>query len=195
MKVRLQAAKAPIRLDLGCGPNKKPVPAGETPFIGVDIIKFPGVDVATDLTGTWPWLDNTVDEIHASHLIEHFDAVERVHVYNEMYRVLKTGAKATLIAPHWSSGRAYGDPTHKWPPICGFGFFYLLKDWRMKNAPHTDSEHWKQGYKCDFDATWGFSMHPQMATRNQETQQFALTFYCEAAQDCVVTLIKRAMPA
>jgi hypothetical protein len=136
-------------------------------------------------------VDNSVEEIHASHVIEHFDAIQRVHVYNEMFRVMKVGAKATLIAPHCFSGRAYGDPTHKWPPISGFSFFYLLKSWRMTQAPHTDIEHWEKGFACDFDCTWGFSLHPQVATRNQEYQQFALTFYVEAAQDLIYTLVKR----
>lgn len=160
-------------------------------FISVDAIKFPNVDVVTDLTKPWPWKDGIVDEIHMSHCIEHFDAVQRVHVYNEMFRVMKVGSKATLIAPHWSSGRAYGDPTHKWPPICGFSFFYLLKSWRMVNAPHTDASNWPQGYAVDFDVTWGFSVHPQIAQRNQEFQQFALSFYTEAAQDIIATLTKR----
>lgn len=175
-----------LRLDLGCGPNKK---AG---FIGVDTIKFTGIDVVTDLNQTWPWPDNSVEEIHCSHVIEHFDAVQRVHVYNEMFRVLKVGSKATLFAPHWASGRSYGDPTHKWPPISGFSLFYLLRSWRKQNAPHTDSEFWPKGYSCDFDATWGFSLHQQIAARNQEYQQFAINFYIEATQDIVVTLVKRA---
>lgn len=178
---------APIKLDLGCGPNKR-----GPEWTGVDSIKFPGVDVVLDLNHGWPWPDNSVEEIHCSHCIEHFDSVQRVHIYNEMFRVLKVGCKATLIAPYWSSGRAYGDPTHKWPPISGFGFFYLLKTWRMANAPHTDFEHWPPGYKCDFDATWGFSLHPQVASRNQEFQQFAMQFYTEAAQDVICTLTKRA---
>lgn len=175
-----------IRLDVGCGPNKR-----GPEWLGVDCLKFPGVDVVHDLRKPWPWADGSVEEIHCSHCIEHFNATERVHIYNEMFRVLRTGGKATLIAPFWSSGRAYGDPTHQWPPISGFSFFYLLKSWRATNAPHTDAEHWKDGYRCDFDVTWGFSLHPQVAPRNQEFQQFALTFYTEAAQDVMATLIKR----
>lgn len=175
-----------IRLDVGCGPNKK-----GPEWTGVDSIKFPNVDVVADLNNRWPFKDGSVEEIHCSHCIEHFDAMQRVHVYNEMYRVLRQGGKATLVAPFWSSGRAYGDPTHKWPPISGFSFFYLLKSWRMQNAPHSDAEHLAGGYKCDFDATWGFSLHPQIAARNQEFQQFAITFYAEAAQDVMVNLVKR----
>lgn len=160
-------------------------------FTGVDVIKFPAVDIVHDLKKPWPFKDGSVEEIHCSHCIEHFTAIERCHVYNEMHRVLKTGGKVTLIAPHWSSGRAYGDPTHQWPPISGFSFYYLLKSWRDVNAPHSDSKHMPGGYNCDFDATWGFAMHQALLNRNQEYQQHALTFWIEAAQDIIATLVKR----
>lgn len=108
MRQKLKKSKViqPLKLDIGCGPNKK------EGFTGVDQYKFPGVDVVCDLKKKWPFNDNTVDEIHCSHVIEHFTGVERCHIYNEMYRVMKVGAKASLIAPYWGSGRAYGDPTH-----------------------------------------------------------------------------------
>lgn len=67
---------------------------------------------------------------------------------------------------------------------------YLLKEWRMQNAPHTDASNWPLGYKCNFSASWGFSIHPQIQVRNQEFQQFAINFYIEAAQDVIVTLAK-----
>lgn len=179
------AVAAPLKLDIGCGPNKKPG------FTGVDSIQFPNVDVVCDLRTRWPFKDDSVEEIHCSHCIEHFTAVERCHVYNEMWRVMKKGAKATVIAPFCFSGRAYGDPTHQWPPISGFSFFYLLQSWRDGNAPHSDAKHWPPGYQCDFDATWGFSLHPGVAVRNQEYQQHAATFFVEAAQDIICTLVKR----
>jgi ubiquinone/menaquinone biosynthesis C-methylase UbiE len=174
-----------MKLDIGCGPNKK------LGFTGLDAIAFPGVDIVADLKTKWPVEDGSVEELHCSHCIEHFTSPERCYVYNEMFRVMKVGAKATIITPSFSSGRAYGDPTHQWPPVCGFSFFYLLKAWRMANAPHADKSNWPQGYDCDFDATWGFSLHPQVAVRNQEFQQFALQFYMEAAQDIIATLTKR----
>lgn len=168
-----------MKLDLGCGPNKK------EGFIGVDCRAFPGVDVVADLTKPWPWQDETVEEVHCSHMIEHLTAPERIAFVNELYRVLKKGAKATIIAPHWASTRAYGDLTHQWPPVCEMWFYYLSKDWRAMNAPHND------GYTCDFDASWGYGMHPSLFTRNAEFQQFAVNFYKEAVQDIHATLTKR----
>lgn len=179
-----------LKIDLGCGARK------QQGFIGVDIIPFDGVDVRFDLSDIftpWPWDDNSVDEAHASHFVEHLTATERIHFVNELYRVLKPNAKATIIIPHWASSRAYGDPTHCWPPVSEFWFYYLSRDWRLTqgNAPHTDESHWPNGFACDFEATWGYGVHPEIGLRNPEFQQFALNFYKEAATDIIATLIKR----
>ena len=168
-----------MKLDLGCGKNKK------DGFIGVDSRDFEGVDQIVDLTGPWPWEDGSVDEVHCSHFVEHLTAPQRIHFVNELYRVLKPEGKAQVITPHWASTRAYGDLTHQWPPVCEMWFYYLSKDWRAVNAPHNDQ------YTCDFAATWGYSLHSELLPRNQEFQNFALSFYKEAAQDIFATLVKR----
>lgn len=174
-----------MKLDIGCGKNKK------EGFVGVDQYAMEGVDVVLDLRGAWPWETDSVDEAHSSHFIEHLTAPERVHFFNELHRVLKPGAKALIITPHWASNRAYGDPTHQWPPVSEMAFYYLSKGWRETQAPHTDVKWNPQGYSCDFEATWGYSMHPALGTRNQEYQQFALQNYKEAAQDTYATLTKK----
>lgn len=167
-----------MKLDLGCGPSKK------EGFIGIDSIKFDNVDFVLDLgKEKLPFDDESVDEIHASHFIEHLDSNERVHIVNEMYRVMKKGAKATVIVPHWASSRAYGDLTHKWPPVSEFWFYYLNKEWCKVNAPHSK-------YTCDFDTTWGYNTHPALQVRNAEYQNYALSFFKEAAQDIIATLVK-----
>lgn len=222
----------PLRLDLGCGPNPK------EGFVGVDKTSFGNEKIQiVDLiarhdkfvTGDsnlkrWPWQDESVEEIHSSHFIEHLTnlngAWERVHFFNECYRVMKVGSKMTLIFPHWCSNRYYGDPTHK-EPFSEMGFYYLSRDWRAghpsrpcpcKNsnssscnicggkreivipaqAPHTDITNNPNGYSCNFQCTWGFSLHPHLLTRNQEYQQHALQFWKESAQDIIATLTKIA---
>jgi hypothetical protein len=200
---------ATLRLDFGCGPHKR------EGFEGVDSIAFPGVDHVLNVvqrvtmigqldprsdqslvampTGyaKWPWADNSVAEAHASHFVEHLTGRERVHFVNELYRVLVPGGTCTVIVPHWASCRAYGDFTHQWPPVSEFWFYYLSKEWRTGNAPHTDGAHAPEGYTCHFEATWGYAMRQDLLSRNQEYQQFALGNYKEAAQDLVATLTKR----
>lgn len=191
-----------VKLDLGCGKNKK---AG---FIGVDSIAFDGVDVVLDLCTLkdgveewrvllrptekncdifkpWPWEDGTVEEVYSSHSFEHFNRIERVHFWNELYRILKTGGKCQVIVPHHGSSRAYGDLTHEWPAVGEFHFYYLDKNWRDANAPHDAF------MVCDFQATWGYSVHPSWQVRSQESQMFALGHYREVAQDLICTVTKR----
>jgi hypothetical protein len=175
----------PIKLDLGCGKTKK------EGFIGVDRRAFPGVDVVTELLDTWPWKDDSVAEIHMSHVMEHFRGTERVHIVNEMYRVMQKGATALIITPYWASNRAYGDFTHQWPPVSEMWYYYLNKTWRHDNAPDNDKEWNPQGYKCDFDATWGYTLHGEFQTKNQERQMFAIQFYKDAVYDLMATLVKK----
>jgi hypothetical protein len=174
-----------MKLNIGCGKNVK------EGFINVDAIAFEGVDVVMDVRQAWPWDHNSVDEVYCAHFLEHLTGVERCHFANELCRVLKPKAQATLIVPSWTSARAYGDPTHQWPPVTEMWFYYLGKEWRDKQAPHTNKSNWAQGFDCDFDATWGYGMHEQLLARNDDFRQFALQWYKEAAQDIHITLTKR----
>src|SRR4051812_20709677 len=123
----------PLKLDLGCGPNKIGpdwIGVDCRKFEGVDIVfnlaeqippTFPtGTKSAENLWiemhkaikepakfKPWPWSDNSVDEVHTSHTVEHFTAEERIHFVNELYRILKPGATVKIIVPHWASYRAY----------------------------------------------------------------------------------------
>lgn len=179
-----------LRVDFGCGPNKK------DGFIGVDILPFDGkVDIVRDCTNPGFWEQqfeaNSIEEAHASHFVEHLTAKERIIFFNGLWRAMKPGAQATIITPHWASNRAYGDPTHQWPPVSEFFFFYLDRKWRADNAPHTDAKHWPEGYDCDFTATWGYGLHPSLHARNPEFQQFAISYYKEAATDTHATVTCR----
>jgi len=182
---------APIKLDLGCGKNKK-----GADWIGVDVIDFEGVDKVFNIgKAKWPYKDGSVDEVHASHFVEHLLPAERIHFVNELQRVLKfpeynnAGAMVkgfcTMIVPHWASQRAYGDLTHVWPPVSEFWFYYLDKEWRAVNAPHN------LDYKCNLSVTWGYNMHPEIQSRNVEFQQEAMKWKKEACSDIIATISKK----
>lgn len=171
---------APLRLDLGAGTRPK------EGFVAVDSRAFAETHIVCDLgKEVWPWDQNTVDEVHCSHMVEHLKPAERIHFANELHRVLKPGAKATIITPHAFSVRAFGDLTHEWPPVVSFWYLYLNAEWRKANAPHND------GYTCDFDHGYGFGLHPNIQARNQEYQNHAVVHFVEGAQDLYVTLTKR----
>lgn len=169
-----------LKLDLGAGKNKK------EGFLGVDILAFDGVDVVCNLgDDVWPWDDNSVDEVHCSHMLEHLTPKQRIHFANELCRVLKKGSQAAIITPHFASIRAYGDLTHQWPPVVTFWYLYLNKEWRKTQAPHNTE------YTCDFDHSYGYSLHPSIAVKNQEYQAYAVVHLLEGAQDLHVTITKR----
>ncbi len=179
-----------LKIDLGCGPHRR------EGFLGCDQYSFDGkVDHVFDIgTERWPFEDESVGEAQASHFVEHLTPKQRCHFVNELCRVLVPLGTCQIITPHWASNRAYGDPTHEWPPVSEMWYYYLKHEWRMSNAPHTDATLWPSGFSCDFDATWGYNMHQMLHTRNQEYQQFALSFYKEAALDLMATLTKREVP-
>jgi SAM-dependent methyltransferase len=179
-----------LKIDLGCGPN--PLDGYE----GADSIKFDKVKHVLNIgKDRWPWDDNSVDEAYCSHTIEHLTNFngqwERVHFFNELHRVLKPDAGCLLIFPHWASARYYGDPTHK-EPISEWFHLYLMRDWRMANAPHTDKQHNQNGYDCNFQSVIVNVHHQQLGTRNSDYQQYACAWYKEAILHLRCTVIKRA---
>lgn len=61
----------------------------------------------------WPASDDSVESIHASHVLEHIPAGEpRLTVLNEAWRVLRPGGTLTIIVPHFGTWQAHADPTH-----------------------------------------------------------------------------------
>jgi SAM-dependent methyltransferase len=170
-----------VRLDIGCGTKK------EKGYVGIDKIAFEGVDIVCDIgKEKWPLADDSVDEAQALQVVEHLVPEERIHFVNELYRVLKKGAKCLIVTPHWSAARAYGDLTHVWPPVSEFWYPYLNAAWRKDNAPH------ETRYTCDFDfPPGGYSVREDWKLRNDEMQQFALQNYKEAAQELAQSVQKR----
>ena len=166
-----------LKLDIGCGHNKQ---AG---FYGIDLRKLPEVDQVVDLEAfPWPFDDKSVDEIFCSHYIEH--TTDLIKFMDELYRIMKTGAKATIVAPYYSSVRAWQDPTHK-RAISEFTFMYFNKQWRDANK----LEHY--GIKSDFDFTYGYMVDPAWQNRSEEARNFAIRFYINAVSDIQVVITKR----
>jgi SAM-dependent methyltransferase len=169
-----------LRIDLGTGKGmNKP-----TGFIGVDIVKNAAVDKVVDLRKKWPWKTGTVDELNANYLIQYFRPDDRIHFVNEAYRVLKVGGKLSVTVPHWCASKAWGDIASFYPPVAESWFMLLNKAYR-------DSLNFIPiQYQCNFDFTLGYSLHPQIQSRNQEYIQDAITWKKEAAQDICATLTK-----
>jgi hypothetical protein len=128
---------------------------------------------------------DSVDEAQSIGYVQRLSVEHRYAFFNDLFYVLKPGAKCLIAVPYWASGAAYGDLRAQWPPISEHFFAYLNAGWREANGV-TDLR-----WTCDFDHTLGYGLSPHVATRNQEYQQFAVAFYKEAAQDLIATLVKR----
>jgi len=88
-------------LNIGCGKNIMP-DCLNVDILGpviVDLSKFP-----------WPWQDNSIDGIYASHIMEHFQDQEKF--ISECHRILKFGGFLKLNLPHVSSVASIGCMGH-----------------------------------------------------------------------------------
>lgn len=168
-----------VKVDLGCGQRR------QDGFIGVDKVPGEKVDIVHDLESyPWPFEDNSVDEVNCSHYIEH--VVDIVAFMDEMWRIMKPGAKAMIQAPYYSSVRSMQDPYHV-RPISEMTFLYYNKQWRETNGLN----HYP--IKADFDFTYGYGMNPPWNTKNDETRVFAITHYINVVADIFVTLTKKEL--
>lgn len=88
-------------LNLGCGNDLR------QDSINCDITCYPGVDMVVDLgVFPWPWPDNSIDGIHAAHIIEHLPDPKPFIL--ECLRILKPGGFLRLKVPHSSNISAVG---------------------------------------------------------------------------------------
>jgi len=109
-----------IIIELGCGPRKK------DGRIGIDSVDLPGVDIVADLEKGLPFLpDNSVDQIHCRHFLEHIKNFENLMA--EMIRVLKRDGTAHIFVPHFSNPHYYSDFTHS--RFFGLYSFYYFVDY------------------------------------------------------------------
>ena len=168
------------------------------------IRKFKDVDIVHDLNKyPWPIKSNSVDEAYISHYVEHIPmgymqpngevtiipkslkAKELFFCfYDELCRILKKGAKCTVIGPYYSSIRCWQDPTHR-RTIGDTTFLYLNKKWREDNK----LDHYN--CTCDFDYSYGHVVNPPWNMKSEEARNFAIQHYNNSVSDIQVTLVKR----
>ncbi len=122
-----------MKLDIGCGNHKDPG------WIGMDIQRLPGVDIIHDLNmRPWPVEAESIDQAKAWHIVEHIPPVcvtEKgtrrpfIEFMDECWRILKSGARINIEAPHGASDGFLHDPTHC-NPVDEITFEYFDPDFR-----------------------------------------------------------------
>jgi len=91
-RLRGSAMPEPVRLNLGCGRNKK---AG---WINVDLRSH--AEYRIDLRRPWPIPDATTEVVYSEHVFEHFAYPEEArHFLAEALRVLRPGGTLSLGVP------------------------------------------------------------------------------------------------
>lgn len=169
-----------MKLDLGCGRDKKPG------FIGVDVSPDCAADIVHDLTvAPWPFADGSVDEVHCAQFFEHLDGRQRIAFMEELYRILRPGGVATLITPYWTSVGAVQDPTHQWPPVVENSYLYFNRRWR------DDNRIGHYAIRCDFDFRFAFVYAEAWAQKSPEEKAFARQHFVNVVTDLHVHLTRR----
>ena len=119
-------------LNLGCGLNTR------CDSVNVDVLRYPGIDKVYNLTKfPWPWEDQSVDGIYASHVIEHFKDQKQFNM--ECYRILKPGGFLRINAPHSSSAAAIGCMGHYRTYSYATFQDYLSRDFYMFDVKRFDT--------------------------------------------------------
>lgn len=118
-----------MKLNLGCGTDY------QEGYVNVDMYSDSQVDARFDISAV-PYEDNSVDEIRAYHVIEHFDYKQAHLVLKEWHRVLKPGGTIRIETPDFLES-------------CK-DFITADEDRRWKLYGHFFSEAWRPGFVHKF---------------------------------------------
>ncbi len=91
-----QESENPRKLHLGCG--QKYIPG----FVHIDMIDEKHIRHCQSVA-TLPFVDNSVDLIYASHVLEHFSRQETGEVLQEWFRVLRPAGVLRLAVPDFAA--------------------------------------------------------------------------------------------
>lgn len=124
------------KLNLGCGDSRY------EGFLNLDISDEFSPDIICDLKKGLPFKDDSIDEIRASHVIEHLP--DTIFIMNEIWRVCKNNAIVNIEVPHQASMMAFADPTHK----------RVFNEESFKYFCSNSEHYWihkSYGIKCNFE--------------------------------------------
>jgi len=158
--MKKKKTEKPLTLDLGYDDRSK-------------LMKYP-----------WPWKDASVAEMKITDVMPFVPGKERPHFMDELYRVLRDGAKAEIIMIYYTAMGASADFRVEWPPLSEASFMYFNKEWRTANKVDTPM-------KADYDFVYGYSLSPDVAVKAQEVQALQVKTDFNAVQRLHVTLTKR----
>lgn len=150
-----------MKLHIGCGAK---VLEG---YKNVDLLDLPHIDYKTSADDLSMIEDNSVDEIYACHILEHFGRHSSPKVFKEWYRVMKKGAVLRVAVPDFASivqvyskgmeidkvmGLLYGGQDYEYNfHFQTFDFNRLEKLLNESNFTNVTRYDWKEFLPTDFD--------------------------------------------
>lgn len=148
-----------MELLIGCGScREKRLVAGRrgwTGLVTLDIDPGRKPDVVHDLRIVpLPFEDNSADEIHAYHVLEHTGAQGDYEFFfrqfSDFWRILKPGGHFMGIVPVWADKWAWSEPGHTRVISDGTLLFLSQKEY-VKEIGVTTMTDYRSIYKADFD--------------------------------------------
>lgn len=118
-----------MKLNLGCGSDIR------KGYINIDIRKLPNVDLVLDIEhNKLPYTDESVEEILAKDIIEHFSFRNIRNVLKEWYRVLKKGGILIIQTPDFEriADKFFKGEINGW---------YELSYWLFGAQDHQENTH------------------------------------------------------
>jgi len=100
-----------LKLDVGCGGNKKEGYYGIDKFAGSDVDLVFDLNVLEKRNSQIPFDDSSVDEINCVNVLHYVESP--INVLNEFYRILRLYGKLTLVVPYAGSWNSFADPLIK----------------------------------------------------------------------------------
>ncbi len=95
------------KIEVGCAGHRRPG------WESLDIEPDTGADHILDLTKTYPSMDDQFDTILASHVLEHIDQQDLFTVFDNLWRMLRSGGHLICVTPYGSSDDAWENPHHR----------------------------------------------------------------------------------
>lgn len=145
---------------IGCGNYREKrvkhgdLSSGWKSLTTLDIDPDAGADVIHDLDVVpYPFEDNTFDEIHAYHVLEHLgrqgDWRGFFAQFSELWRISKPNGLIFGIVPMWDSPWAWGDPGHT-RVITKGTLAFLSQQVYSDEVGNTTIADYRHVYKADF---------------------------------------------
>jgi len=153
-------------------------------WVNVDQNPKVNPDVVAPLEDLSQLADDTFDEVRLCHVWEHCD--DLIRPMEELWRVMKHGARLVVQCPYYTNVWAWGDPTHK-HAISEHTFMFLNYPAYESNAKRGTSMS-QLFPKCDFDIKRIVKV-PCAGTETFKDEAFAIKHYFNVIEEIQVELL------